>query len=349
MTYEEQKAFVESVDLATRQKDSKKMHVGVQYDERHYLNTRLAEGETKRTARIRILPITPEGGSFYAYVPVHFLYNETMPDNKKNMRLLCLDNATAPWRRADIRCPLCEKVNRLFEEARSITDPDEQKAKYKEAGSLKARGTYVIRVIDRDHEDEGPKFWHFNADSRGEGCYDKLMSVYRSRRDEKARNEGVENYNIFDIYQGCDIDLELTPAYVGSRKVTNIKISGESTAKPLCADTAKMNVWLNDPLRWYDIYGVQSREYMRLVGEGINPTFDKETGTFIPFVSGGYNNNHVGAPDEPTITVYTQPEYQKPVQQTQQAQQVQQAQPTAQQTIMPNVEVMPAEEDELPF
>ena len=97
-------------------------------------------------------------------------------------------------------CPICKKSKELFDKAAQARKEGNEmlsKSLFKEACSLKKKRTFITRVIDRDHEDEGVKFWRFNENSKGEGIYDKLMSLFKTRKEE-ALEDGEEDYNILD-------------------------------------------------------------------------------------------------------------------------------------------------------
>jgi hypothetical protein len=55
----------------------------------------------------------------------------------------------------------------------------EWKTLWKQAFKFQPKTAHIIRVIDRDHEDEGVKFWRFNEWDNGKGSYDELKRIYK--------------------------------------------------------------------------------------------------------------------------------------------------------------------------
>jgi len=51
---------------------------------------------------------------------------------------------------------------------------------------------------------------------------------------------------------------------------------------PLSEDDAQIKAWVEDDLKWYQVYTIKSFEYMELIISGIfNPWFDKPSGKWI--------------------------------------------------------------------
>lgn len=186
---------------------------------------------------------------------------------------------------SSVQCPICQKAKELFDEAKKARDNgnDElSKTLFKEACTYKNKDTYIVRVIERGKEDEGVKFWRFNANSKGEGYYDKLIALYQLRKQEHADAGICDNYNIFDLSNGRDINLTLTRT-VNSRgdESVAIQVADASISTPLSKDIEQANKWINDSKVWSDAYSVKNAEYLSIIVDGKIPVFDKDKKTYV--------------------------------------------------------------------
>ena len=62
------------------------------------------------------------------------------------------------------------------------------------------REYYVVKVIDREKEIEGPKFWRFNRDYTNQGVFDKIIAIVQ---------EIGPNDDITDVSNGIDLTLDI--------------------------------------------------------------------------------------------------------------------------------------------
>lgn len=249
------------------------------FDVKNYLDTKLGD-EDERTITIRILPVSGEDGNFRIAVKTHNLKVNKRIANSGFKSFLCLNDHQIPGYDPHIRCPLCEKSQFYFNEAKKYrkTDPVKSKALFMKACSLKSKITYIVRVIERGKENEGIKFWRFNENTQGKGIYDSLIALYKQRKNDMAE-EGIENYNIFDLDEGRDIVLNLkrTVRADGQQGVA-IQITDKSINKPLTNDVEQGNAWINDVKKWYNAYTVKSKEYLAIVADDKIPYKDPTTG-----------------------------------------------------------------------
>ena len=133
-----------------------------------------------------------------------------------------------------------------------------------------------MRVIDRDNEKDGVKFWKFNKSYRGTGILDQLLALYNNRREE-LRLEGEENFNLFDLNNGCDIILTISRQFDKEGKelpYNSIKVDAATKQKPLSQDVDQMNAWISDSKKWYDIYSVKPADYISIILDGKIPRRD---------------------------------------------------------------------------
>ena len=246
---------------------------------------KLKDHEATKTVKVRFLPISASDSTVFFDITTHSLKVDKEIAKSGFKSYVCLDDEKVG---STEECPICKKSKELFDKsakARQEGNEALSKSLFKEACSLKKKRTFIARVIDRDHEDEGVKFWRFNENSKGEGIYDKLMSLYNTRKQESL-DEGEGEYNIFDLYEGKDIIINVSKSQIpdgfGHMKDTiayNITDSGNR--KPLSKDVDKANAWLNDEKTWKDVYSNKTSQYLELVVNGKIPVYNKELGQFV--------------------------------------------------------------------
>ena len=268
------------------------------FDVKNYLNLRLAPNETEKTVRVRVLPVSSTDGSPFVVVKMHPLKVNKEVSKSGFKSLICLNDVHVGTN----DCPICARVKSLFEkgnEAKAEYERLTQEGKIEEANnklqlsktlfregySWKTKKAYIMRVIDRDHEDEGVKFWKFNENSNGKGVLDALMGLKKTRNDESIK-EGDGEYNIFDLYNGKDIIInikktEISDGKGGVRKVDALNITDSGNRKPLSKDVDLANKWLSDTKGWKDVYAVKTADFMEVVMEGGVPVYNNEMGRHV--------------------------------------------------------------------
>jgi hypothetical protein len=214
-----------------------------------YFTTVLSKGETTADRRIRILP-TKDGAS--PFVEIYF--HEVQVDGK--------------WvklydpKQEGKRSPLNE-----VKESLEATGTEEDK---KLASSYRARKFYIVKVIDRDHEADGPKFWRFKHNSKQEGIFDKIFPIFKSKGD------------ITDPTVGRDLILTLTLTKSNAGKdYTAISSIIQEDPGVLHADKAVVDKWVTDTLVWSDVYSKKPEEYLEMVANGETPKWDNENKKWI--------------------------------------------------------------------
>ncbi len=145
-----------------------------------YFAAILNDKETQGQRRLRILP-TKDGSSPFKEVYFH----EIQVDGK-------FQKFYDPGKNDNERSPLTE----VYEELRSTGKDTDKKL----ASNYLSRKFYIVKVIDRDNEEDGVKFWRFKSNYKNEGIYDKIIPIYRNKGD------------IADPEKGRDLILELTKA-----------------------------------------------------------------------------------------------------------------------------------------
>jgi hypothetical protein len=214
-----------------------------------YFAAILNDNEKQGSKRIRILP-TPDGSSPFKEVWFHEmfidgkwikLYDPGMNDNE--------------------RSPL----NEVHEEL--TLDGDKELAK-----TYKSRKFYIVKVIDRDKEEDGPKFWRFKHNYKNEGILDKIIPIWRNKGD------------ITEAEKGRDLILEMTKAKSNQGKgkeYTVIQTVMYDDPAPIHEDEQTKNLWVNDELTWSDVYSKKPVEYLEAIARGETPKWDNDQGKYV--------------------------------------------------------------------
>lgn len=262
----------ELVDKQFKETQEKKNVTKKKFDfsEKNYLNTRLNKGETTRQIKIRILPVSATDMNAFLIIHTH-----TVKVDGNFKSFICLNDENVTETNG---CPLCEKSKQLIDESNATTNSIERKAIFKNAMQYKAKETYVVRVIERGKEEDGVKFWRFNAHSDGKGFYDQLISLYRIRNQESIDATG-EPYNIFDLDNGKDIIITLE--LDGNSDKTSAKIADSGFSTPLSKDEEQKEAWINDEKTWQDVYSIKSFDYLKIIADGEVPFFDKDNNKWV--------------------------------------------------------------------
>lgn len=294
-------------------KEKQQVKKKFEFNEKNYLNLRLKEGETQRKVTVRILPVSGTDPNTFLILHTHSMKvsNEISKSNYKSF--ICLNEEKLA--KEERGCPLCQKSNELLKESNALPNDDahteERKALFKQGMQYKAKETFIVRVIERGHEDEGVKFWRFNAHNDGTGIYDQLMAIFDNRAQESidtgdafyqivGETNGVKNYlqitedeyndlpdderaiipyNVFDLNNGKDFIITLQ--YVPKTKKTTLTISDAGKGTPLSKDINLAMSWVNDEKTWRDLYSLKSYDYLELVADGKVPYFDKSNQIWV--------------------------------------------------------------------
>lgn len=217
------------------------------YDLKNYFNTFLKEGAKSSTKQIRILP-THDGTSPFVEMRGHKIQVDgewkTFP---------CLKHEK------NEPCPFCEAREALLSTGE---DSDKELAK-----KYSVKLMYVVKVIDRDNEQDGVKFWRFNHDFRKEGIYDKIIGVLNAIKKD-----------VTDPNTGRDLLLTI------NRNQNNVPVVSAVASldpSPLSDDPEKVKAWLSDTRTWEDVYAVKNYDYLEIIVKGGVPVWDKDKKTFV--------------------------------------------------------------------
>ena len=128
------------------------------YDLKNYFNTILPKGVDSQTKRIRILPPSGE-----IKTPFDTMWGHVKNINGEYKTFPCLKHEN------DEDCPFCQAREALL-----ATGKEEDKELAKQ---YSARQFYIVKVIDRDNEADGVKFWRFKHNYKKQGVMDKIMAA----------------------------------------------------------------------------------------------------------------------------------------------------------------------------
>jgi hypothetical protein len=216
------------------------------YDLKNYFNTFIKEGIKSAVKQIRILPT--DGSTPFVEIHAH----KVLVDGEwKTFACLKHEKGEA--------CPFCEAREALLATGK---DSDKELAK-----KYNAKKMYVVKVIDRDHEDEGVKFWRFNHDYRKEGIYDKIIGVLNAIKKDVTNAE-----------TGRDLLLTI------NRNQNNVPVvSAVASLDPsvLSEDQELKELWLSDTRTWEDVYSIRTYDYLEILVKGGIPVWHKEDKKFV--------------------------------------------------------------------
>lgn len=214
-----------------------------------YFTTVLPKGSKGEERRIRILP-TKDGSS--PFVEVYF--HEVQVDGK--------------WvklydpKQEGKRSPLNEVHDSLMQTG---VESDRELAR-----NYRARKFYIVKVIDRDNEQDGVKFWRFKHNAKQDGILDKIFPIFQKKGD------------ITDPEKGRDLTLFLTLTKAGTGKeYTAINSIMPEDPSPLSENEKQSQEWLTDELVWSDVYSKKGEDYLEMVANGEVPRWDSVTNKWV--------------------------------------------------------------------
>ena len=215
-----------------------------------YFAALLKDNEKQGQRRVRILPTT-DGSSPFKEVWFH----EILVDGK-------YQKFYDPGKNDNERSPL----NEVYEELMSTgKEADKQLAT-----QYRARKFYIVKVVDRDNEQDGVKFWRFKHNYKQEGILDKIIPIWKAKGD------------ITDPDKGRDLILELTKAKTPKGAFyTVIQTVMYDDPSAISEDETQMSEWVSDELTWEDVYSKKPVEYLEAIARGETPRWDSEKGGYV--------------------------------------------------------------------
>ena len=214
-----------------------------------YFAAILKDNEKQGQRTIRILPTT-DGSSPFKEVWFH----EVQVDGK-------WQKFYDPAKNDNERSPL----NEVYEELMSTGKESDKQL----ATQYRSRKFYIVKVVDRDNEQDGVKFWRFKHNYKQEGILDKIIPIWKAKGD------------ITDPDNGRDLILELTKAKTPKGATyTVIQTVMYDDPSPISKDTDQMADWVGNEMTWEDVYSKKPVEYLEALARGETPRWDSEKGGY---------------------------------------------------------------------
>ena len=215
-----------------------------------YFAALLKDNEKQGQRTIRILPTT-DGSSPFKEVWFH----EVQVDGK-------WQKFYDPAKNDNERSPL----NEVYEELMSTGKESDKQL----ATQYRSRKFYIVKVVDRDNEQDGVKFWRFKHNYKQEGVLDKIIPIWKAKGD------------ITDPDNGRDLILELTKAKTPKGATyTVIQTVMYDDPAPISKDTDQMADWVGNEMTWEDVYSKKPVEYLEALARGETPRWDSEKGGYV--------------------------------------------------------------------
>ena len=223
---------------------------------KQYLSLALPKGVKSGERRIRILP-TKDGSSPFQEV---YFHNTQVQGKWMKIYDPGKDSTGKP---TGERSPLNE-----VEEALKLTGNQKDK---EIARQYRSKKFYIVKVIDRDAEEDGVKFWRFKWNYKGDGVMDKIIPLFQKRGD------------VTDPKEGRDLTLMLksVPLPSGKGNYTVVSMVLAEDPAPLSSDEAKSKEWLSNTETYKDVYSQKPVEYLEAISRGETPVWDTDLKKYV--------------------------------------------------------------------
>jgi len=223
---------------------------------KQYLSIMLPKGTKSGEKTIRILP-TQDGTSPFKEVYFHNIQVQgrwtKLYDPGKNEE----------GKPSGDRSPLTE-----VEEALRLAGDAQSKEL---ARSYRSQKFYIVKVIDRDNEEDGVKFWRFKHNWKGDGPIDKIIPIWQKKGD------------VTDVNEGRDLTLMLqaVPLPGGRGEYTTVSTVMYEDPTQLSEEVQKAKDWTEDERTWRDVYSQKPVEYLEAIAKGLDPVWDSELKKYV--------------------------------------------------------------------
>ena len=217
---------------------------------KRYFTTYLPKGTSSGQKRVRILP-TPDGSSPFKEV----WYHEVQIDGKWT-------KLYDPGKNDGERSPLTEVYEELISTGKE-SDKDL-------ARQYRPRKFYIVKLIDRDNEDHGPKFWRFKDNYKQEGILDKIIPIWKAKGD------------VTDANEGRDLMVELSKAKTPKGiEYTVVQTVMYDDPCAIHTDESQMKEWMTNELTWQDVYAQKPVEYLEAISRGDTPVWNSDLKKYV--------------------------------------------------------------------
>ena len=223
---------------------------------KQYLSIMLPKGTKSGEKTIRILP-TQDGSSPFKEVYFHNIQVQgrwtKLYDPGKNQE----------GKPSGDRSPLNE-----VEEALRLAGDAQSKEL---ARSYRSQKFYIVKIIDRDNEEDGVKFWRFKHNWKGDGPIDKIIPIWQKKGD------------VTDVNEGRDLTLMLqaVPLPGGRGEYTTVSTVMYEDPTQLSDIAQNAKDWTEDERTWKDVYSQKPVEYLEAIAKGLDPVWDSELKKYV--------------------------------------------------------------------
>ena len=218
---------------------------------KQYLSIMLPKGTKSGEKRIRIVPTT-DGSSPFKEV---FFHNIQI---QGRWIKLYDPGKGSDGKPSGDRSPLNE-----VEEALRLAGDAQSKEL---ARTYRSQKFYIVKVVDRDNEEDGVKFWRFKHNWRSDGPIDKIIPIMAKKGDVTDRNEGRD----------LTLMLQSVPLPGGRGEYTTVSTVMYDDPAPMHTDDETMDKWVTDDRTWKDVYSQKPVEYLEAIAKGLDPVWDSE-------------------------------------------------------------------------
>ena len=218
---------------------------------KQYLSIMLPKGTKSGEKRIRIVPTT-DGSSPFKEV---FFHNIQI---QGRWIKLYDPGKGSDGKPSGDRSPLNE-----VEEALRLAGDTQSKEL---ARTYRSQKFYILKVVDRDNEEDGVKFWRFKHNWRSDGPIDKIIPIMAKKGDVTDRNEGRD----------LTLMLQSVPLPGGRGEYTTVSTVMYDDPTPMHTDDETMDKWITDERTWKDVYSQKPVEYLEAIAKGLDPVWDSE-------------------------------------------------------------------------
>lgn len=267
------------------------------FNEKNYLNIRLADGQRTKELKIRLLPIDGNSQTPFKKIHVHTVKvpKEVSPSGWKSY--ICLEKTEGiDTSKYGNKCPFCELNREAYKYFTEETDPVAKERWKKISLDNIPKEACIVRCIERGYEEDGPKFWKFNTRKDKTDPKGQIMELYKTRLEE-SREEGMGEENILDIHTGKDLKVVISIAAdnkAGENR-TSVKVLDCGKNKPLSLNEEEINAWVNDDKKWSDVFAVKPYDYLKIIIDGQVPFYDKNIQRWVTKVEHLNNINELSA------------------------------------------------------
>jgi hypothetical protein len=232
---------------------------------KQYLSIMLPKGTKSGEKRIRIVPTT-DGSSPFKEV---FFHNIQI---QGRWTKLYDPGKGSDGKPSGDRSPLNE-----VEEALRLAGDAQSKEL---ARSYRSQKFYILKVVDRDNEEDGVKFWRFKHNWKGNGPIDKIIPIWRNKGDITDANKGRDLILI----------LQTLPLPGGRGEYTTVSSVMYEDPGKLSEDQTQTKEWTEDERTWKDVYSQKPVEYLEAISKGLDPVWDSELKKYVYDDPNGVSN-----------------------------------------------------------